>query len=55
MALKSGGIVHLRPSGNAPELSCYVETSNLNCSKDYVGRILGKILKILKILKLVNR
>jgi phosphomannomutase len=46
MKLSSGDIVHLRPSGNAPELRCYVETSNLNCSEDYVGRILEKILNL---------
>lgn len=29
MTLSNGDIVHLRPSGNAPELRCYVEASSL--------------------------
>lgn len=28
LTLASGDIIHLRPSGNAPELRCYVETSS---------------------------
>ena len=28
MEFDSGDIVHLRPSGNAPEFRCYVETDD---------------------------
>lgn len=40
MKLNSGDIVHLRPSGNAPELRCYVESGEIN-------RIFLKVLQIL--------
>ena len=26
-------VIHLRPSGNAPELRCYVESASKNCAK----------------------
>lgn len=35
--LVSGDIVHLRPSGNAPELRCYVESSSENKALDLLG------------------
>lgn len=28
VALKGGRIIHFRPSGNAPEMRCYVEAEN---------------------------
>lgn len=43
MTLNSGDIVHLRPSGNAPELRCYVETSDLFISKLIVSKVLSKV------------
>lgn len=36
MTLNNGDIAHLRPSGNAPELRCYVETGSNNCAKDII-------------------
>lgn len=33
MTFKSGRIVHIRPSGNAPELRCYVEAENKNAAE----------------------
>ncbi len=33
MIFKDGDIVHLRASGNAPELRCYTETANLETAK----------------------
>ena len=36
MTLSIGDIVHLRPSGNAPELRCYVESGSYNCSKGII-------------------
>ena len=43
MTLNNGDIVHLRPSGNAPELRCYVESRGLYVSKNIVNNILGNI------------
>ncbi|ETX12575.1 phosphomannomutase [Marinomonas ushuaiensis DSM 15871] len=40
MTLSNGDIVHLRPSGNAPELRCYAESSDLQKSDDIVEKIL---------------
>lgn len=39
--LASGEIVHLRPSGNAPEMRCYVEAA----SQDRASRLLEKMLQ----------
>ncbi len=36
MTLNDGSIIHLRPSGNAPELRCYVESDNPSTSHDMV-------------------
>ncbi len=33
LQLCNGDIVHLRPSGNAPELRCYTESSNATCAQ----------------------
>ncbi|MEP3351536.1 MAG: phosphomannomutase [Marinomonas sp.] len=40
MTLNSGDIVHLRPSGNAPELRCYVESGDLISVKNIINNIL---------------
>lgn len=39
-------IVHLRPSGNAPELRCYAEADNYTQSRDCVVKSLNNIQKI---------
>jgi phosphomannomutase len=36
-------IIHLRPSGNAPELRCYAETETYSIVNQYVVRTLKKI------------
>ncbi|SDK08690.1 phosphomannomutase [Ferrimonas sediminum] len=41
-----GDIVHLRPSGNAPEIRCYAEASNYSRAKKYVDLILDRITEI---------
>ncbi|PJE53283.1 phosphomannomutase [Marinomonas sp. BSi20584] len=41
MTLNSGDIVHLRPSGNAPELRCYVESGDQVQSVSVVSCMLG--------------
>ena len=44
MTLEDGRIVHLRPSGNAPELRCYVE----DVSKTRAQSTLAEALNILR-------
>lgn len=39
----SGNIIHLRPSGNAPELRCYVESSSTEKAKELVGQSLSAL------------
>ena len=43
VTLADGGIVHLRPSGNAPEMRCYVEASDEDAAK----ALLAKGLKLI--------
>lgn len=43
MTFGNGDIVHLRPSGNAPELRCYAESGSINQSKQLVETVLTKI------------
>lgn len=44
MEFDSGDIIHLRPSGNAPEFRCYVEADNRNRAAD----LLSKCLKVME-------
>jgi phosphomannomutase len=44
MEFDSGDIIHLRPSGNAPEFRCYVETEG----KDRSAELLADCLKIME-------
>lgn len=39
-------IVHLRPSGNAPELRCYVESDCAARSKRLVEQVLGAVAQL---------
>ena len=43
LTLDNETIIHLRPSGNAPELRCYVETSSQNDSDSLVNQVLSCI------------
>jgi phosphomannomutase len=43
MTLDSGVILHLRPSGNAPEMRCYVEGSNMTLAKSILSEALKRI------------
>lgn len=43
LTLDDGVIVHLRPSGNAPELRCYVETNSQESSDALVKQVLSEI------------
>jgi phosphomannomutase len=46
MTLADGRIVHLRPSGNAPELRCYAEAASYLAASDCVTRSLNNIQKL---------
>ncbi|MBT1442994.1 phosphomannomutase [Shewanella sp. JM162201] len=41
--LNCGDIVHLRPSGNAPELRCYAESDSTDKAKFLVNNCLGRL------------
>lgn len=43
MTFTDGDIVHLRASGNAPELRCYAESATLNNAKALCQRALGQL------------
>ena len=43
----SGNVVHIRPSGNAPELRCYAEANTRTKAKALADRTLEKISEIL--------
>jgi phosphomannomutase len=43
ITLTDGKIVHLRPSGNAPELRCYAEAENYLLANDCVVKSLNKL------------
>ena len=46
ITLSTNDIVHLRPSGNAPELRCYAESSNEETAKSLVVQVLSKIIEL---------
>ena len=48
LTLSNENIIHLRPSGNAPELRCYVESNSDSEAEQCVTDILCKIKKMLK-------
>jgi len=41
VTLSGGDIIHLRPSGNAPELRCYVESTNQQKATEIVNKVLN--------------
>lgn len=43
LTFANGEIIHLRPSGNAPELRCYAESANAERTQALVAETLGKI------------
>jgi phosphomannomutase len=45
VTLANGRIVHLRPSGNAPEMRCYVEAESEDEAKALLGRGINLILR----------
>jgi phosphomannomutase len=46
MTLSNGDIVHLRPSGNAPELRCYVESDSIEKAIALVNDTLGRLVDL---------
>ena len=44
--LSSGDIIHLRASGNAPELRCYAESTTVIQAKELVNRVLSNVVLI---------
>lgn len=43
LTLDNNDVIHLRPSGNAPELRCYSESTSIASAKKYVDKVLEKI------------
>lgn len=43
MTLSNGNIIHLRPSGNAPELRCYAEAADYDTAQSIVRQSLDNI------------
>ena len=43
LSLLNGEIIHLRPSGNAPELRCYAEASSQARAEELVAKVLGMV------------
>ncbi|MCE7626705.1 phosphomannomutase [Vibrio fluvialis] len=43
ISLSDSTIIHLRPSGNAPELRCYAEASDFESAKSLVNRTLSAV------------
>ena len=48
MTLASGEIVHLRLSGNAPELRCYVEAATPSARGALLASVLGEVERLLR-------
>lgn len=46
ITLEKNNVIHLRPSGNAPELRCYCETDSNELSESLVIHVLEKIIEI---------
>lgn len=46
ITLETGDIVHLRPSGNAPELRCYAEAGTQEQAQQLVKKVLGSIKEV---------
>jgi phosphomannomutase len=41
--LQSGSVVHLRPSGNAPEFRCYVEETSQLAAQSLLASVMGQL------------
>ena len=43
MTFESGRILHIRPSGNAPELRCYVEAESAEAARAVLDEALANL------------
>ncbi|WP_229007304.1 phosphomannomutase [Methylophilus sp. Leaf408] len=43
VTLQSGSVVHLRPSGNAPEFRCYVEETSQLAAQSLLASVMGQL------------
>ena len=43
ITFENGNIIHLRPSGNSPELRCYGEANNFSTANKIVLSTLSKV------------
>lgn len=48
ITLANQAIIHLRPSGNAPELRCYTEADSADCAKHLLSNCLEEIQRTLR-------
>jgi len=46
ITLSNNDIIHLRPSGNAPELRCYAESSDESTAQSLVVKVLSKVISL---------
>ncbi|MGN5003010.1 hypothetical protein ACTG2S_08305 [Aeromonas sp. 82P] len=46
MTLNNGFIIHLRPSGNAPELRCYAEADRFEIASTLVSSTLTNLINL---------
>ncbi|WP_440875789.1 phosphomannomutase [Thalassotalea sp. PLHSN55] len=46
MTLSNDDVIHLRPSGNAPELRCYAESVDENTAQQLVVKVLSNVVKL---------
>ena len=46
VTLQNNDIIHLRPSGNAPELRCYAESSSETVANGYVTQALNQVISL---------
>jgi len=46
LTLNNGCVIHLRPSGNAPELRCYAEADDMAKAKELVGQVLTSVTQL---------
>lgn len=46
ITLNNGDVVHLRPSGNAPELRCYAESHSVESATNLVNNVLASVVEL---------
>lgn len=46
LGLNNGCVIHLRPSGNAPELRCYAEADDMAKAQELVGQVLTSVTQL---------